>query len=191
MMMMMTIITVVVVFRIRDQRKRGRRQATCLCFRCLSSLFHAHMLCSLLLPYALPQVEAWLLRSSFELGESMTLADLRDLNDKLKASTFLAGNELTLADIIVYSAVAKPIAALAIEDRSKTLCNIARWFLLIQVRARERERECGGPHDADGIRLCRLAVRTEPRRQAGIWAVSAAVHQARAGCDLARSAQAS
>ena len=141
MMMMMTIITVVVVFRIRDQRKRGRRQATCLCFRCLSSLFHAHMLCSLLLPYALPQVEAWLLRSSFELGESMTLADLRDLNDKLKASTFLAGNELTLADIIVYSAVAKPIAALAIEDRSKTLCNIARWFLLIQVRARERERE--------------------------------------------------
>ena len=40
------------------------------------------------------------------------------------------GQRLTLADLAMYSALLKPVSALALEDKTN-MCNIVRWLLNI------------------------------------------------------------
>ncbi|XP_055490773.1 eukaryotic translation elongation factor 1 epsilon-1 [Leucoraja erinacea] len=56
---------------------------------------------------------------------------LKDLNCYLKDKVYLAGNNFTLADIMLYNGLHPIVAGLTHEDREKHV-NVSRWFNHIQ-----------------------------------------------------------
>ncbi|NP_001088441.1 eukaryotic translation elongation factor 1 epsilon 1 L homeolog [Xenopus laevis] len=56
---------------------------------------------------------------------------LKDLNHYLKDKVYVAGNAVTLADILIYYGLHPVIAGLSIQEK-ETYINVSRWFSHIQ-----------------------------------------------------------
>ncbi|KAL6073758.1 G4 quadruplex nucleic acid binding protein [Balamuthia mandrillaris] len=85
------------------------------------------------------EVEEWLAFPTAELGDTSAgfdakkhLPKLNTVQKHLLTRTFLVSNHLTAADVALYTAVHPLMEALDEKTKTVSLCNVTRWFDLVQ-----------------------------------------------------------